>query len=270
MIEILISYIRNIKNYYFPNKNPFGKRILASKEDYLSIFNEAKNIKYTDIDKLENENGFKVEKNWLDELALHTQVVIKESPINYQHGRVLYSELRKYIQNDNIKNINILEVGTARGFSSICMSKAINDDAKINGKINTIDIISNDQKIYWNCIDDLESKKTRKELLKSWQKELNNISFFTGPSAFVLKKIRFNRIHFAYIDGMHDYFSTKKEFTYISNKQLIGDLIIFDDYSNSFPGIIKLIDQIKNNKSYEITIISSSKDRAYAIAKKII
>ena len=62
MIEILISYIRNIKNYYFPNKNPFGKRILASKEDYLSIFNEAKNIKYTDIDKLENENGFKVEK----------------------------------------------------------------------------------------------------------------------------------------------------------------------------------------------------------------
>ena len=69
---------------------------------------------------------------------------------------------------------------------------------------------------------------------------------------------------------MHDYFSTKKEFTYISNKQLIGDLIIFDDYSNSFPGIIKLIDQIKNDKSYEITIISSSKDRAYAIAKKII
>ena len=37
------------------------------------------------------------------------------------------------------------------------MSKAIND-ANIKGKIITIDIIPNDQKIYWNCIDDCNQK----------------------------------------------------------------------------------------------------------------
>ena len=46
------------------------------------------------------------------------------------------------------------------------MSKAIND-SKINGKIITIDIIPNNKKFFWNCIDD-KSKKTRKELLNNW------------------------------------------------------------------------------------------------------
>ena len=65
----------------------------------------------------------------------------------------MYSLLRKYIQDQNINYIKILEIGTARGFSSICMSKAINDTG-IKGVINTIDIIPHKKEIYWNCIDD--------------------------------------------------------------------------------------------------------------------
>ena len=44
--------------------------------------------KFLEIDNLENSTGFNVDKAWLDELALHTQVVKKKSAINYQHGRV--------------------------------------------------------------------------------------------------------------------------------------------------------------------------------------
>ena len=32
MIENLISYLRDFRNYYFPKKNPFGKDVQASKE----------------------------------------------------------------------------------------------------------------------------------------------------------------------------------------------------------------------------------------------
>ena len=42
MIKILINFIRDFKNYFFPIKNPFGKKILASKDYYLNVFEEAK------------------------------------------------------------------------------------------------------------------------------------------------------------------------------------------------------------------------------------
>ena len=268
MIKNIASYLRDFKNYYFPPKNPFGVNIQATKDYYLSIFEKAKNEKFLEVEKLEKSSGFKIDKSWLDELALHTKVVKKDSAINYQHGRILYSKLREYIKEKNINFINIVEIGTARGFSSICMSKAIND-AKVNGKIITIDIIPNDIKIFWNCIDDFESKKTRKELLKNWQKEYNNISFLNGPSFFVLKKILFDRIHFAYIDGMHDYLNTKREFEFISSRQQFNDIIIFDDYSKKFPGIIKLVEDIRNKKNYNIEILTSTEQRSYVLAQKL-
>ena len=155
----------------------------------------------------------------VDNLAFHTQIVKKKSSINYQHGRLLYSYLRKYIEDNNIKKINILEIGTARGFSSICMSKAIND-AEIKGVINTIDIIPHKKKIYWNCIDDFEGKKTRENLLSLWSEELKNINFLTGPSSYVLKKIKIEKINFAFIDGMHDYYNVKKELDFVKEKTI--------------------------------------------------
>ena len=72
------------------------------------------------------------------------------------------------------------------------MSKVINDSG-IDGIISTIDIIPHTKKIYWNCIDDLEGKKTRQELLSYWSEELKNIKFLTGPSFYVLKQIKFKK-----------------------------------------------------------------------------
>ena len=95
MIEYLLSILRDTRNYFFPKKNPFGNSIQATKEYYLSTFEKAKNEIYLEVDKLEDSCGFKIDKLWLDELALHTQVVKKESAINYQHGRILYSKLSK-------------------------------------------------------------------------------------------------------------------------------------------------------------------------------
>ena len=97
---------------------------------------------------------------------MYTQVVIKKSTINYQHGRILYAELCNYIRNNSISNIIILETGTARGFSSVCMSKAISD-CKSVGEINTIDILPNNEKIYWNSISDIDGKKQGQSFCKN-------------------------------------------------------------------------------------------------------
>ena len=269
MISLIKSLLIDLKNILFKKKFFFSEKPLASKEYYLDTFKRVKSFRYNEIDKIEENNGYKIDTSWLNNLALHTQVVKKESEINFQHGRVLYSYLIKYISENNIDFCNILEIGTARGFSSICMSKALND-FNTRGNITTIDLIPHDIKMYWNCIDDLESKKTRKELLTHWHKEIRNITFLVGPSSIVLKKLKLNRIHFAFIDGMHDYLNVKREFEFISKRQIIGDFIIFDDYSKNFPGIIKLVENVKKEKNYKINIVTSAPQRSYTIAHKLI
>ena len=151
MINIFYNSVLNIRN----SINLLKKKItgiylvsepIASKNQYLKIFKKAKLNKNLEIRGLEKEFGFSIKKKWLDNLALKTQIVKKKSTIDYQHGRLLYSmvrrELKKFTKNDNYR---ILEVGTARGFSSIVMSKAISDSNK-KGNIITIDIIPNKKK----------------------------------------------------------------------------------------------------------------------------
>ena len=53
-------------------------------------------------------------------------------------------------------------------------------------------------------------KKNKKRIIKKLKEEFKNINFLTGPSSLILKKLNKDRIHFAYIDGMHDYFNAKK------------------------------------------------------------
>ena len=123
---------------------PFGIMRWAQREIYFKIYEKVLNNNYPEIDNYEDKLGKKIDINWLNKLALQTQVVIKKSSINYQHGRILYAELCNYIQKNSISNVIILETGTARGFSSVCMSKAITD-CKLDGEINTIDILPNNK-----------------------------------------------------------------------------------------------------------------------------
>ena len=101
---------------YFKNRNnPFGLKKLGSKDEYLKLFYQIKDKKYDLIDKIEKQNNFSLNKDWLDNLALQTQIVKKDSQLNYQHGRVVYSYLRKYLlSKDKQEKINIFETGTAR------------------------------------------------------------------------------------------------------------------------------------------------------------
>lgn len=268
MLNHFKSLLRDIKNNFFGINHPFGKKIIATKEFYLKKFEEVKNIRYENVDNYLPVKKYPIEKNWMDTLALHTQIVKKKSQINYQHGRILYSCLKEYILLNQPKHIEILEIGTARGFSSLCMSKSITD-CNIQGNIFTIDIIPHNKAFYWNCIDDHEKPKTREELLSKWYKQMSNIYFITGPSRFVLKKLNLNRINFAFIDGMHDILNVKREFNYVSSRQKKDDIIIFDDVSDNFPDVIKFIENIKTLNTYKIQTLNSEINRSYAICKKI-
>ncbi|MDB5012132.1 MAG: hypothetical protein JWQ25_334, partial [Daejeonella sp.] len=236
---------------------PFGKAPKGTASSYMEIWNKTKQLKYATIDEFEEKLGYSINDTWLNDLALQTQVIIKKLDICYQHGRLLYSVLSFYIsQNSNLKNINIIETGTARGFSCLCMAKALSDAEK-QGKIITFDIIPHDTKMYWNCIADLTGPKSRSELLTKYSQLIDEyIIFIQGDSKYQLKKVSMPRVHFAFLDGKHSYEYILNEFKFLKDRQEKGDIIFFDDYTPKFyPGIVKAVDEICEKYSYSKEVI---------------
>lgn len=248
---------------------PFCKKPISTKENYVKLHKKAILKNHKKVDLFEHRFNYLIDREWFNDLSLITQTCIKKSPLNFNHGRILYSLVSKYI-NDNIKHENksltILETGTARGFSAICMSKAINDQ-NVKGRIVTIDCIPHNRKIFWNCISDFEGEKTREELLKKWEKELYNIIFVQGWTIDTLQKLGLNRINFAFLDAQHSKKSVLNEFKFIYKRQIKGDIIFFDDLTpNLFPGVCEAVKEIENNYPYKIEKLTFDKSRGYAIA----
>lgn len=252
---------------------PFGKKLIATKEDYEKLYKFALEQDDQKVKEFEEKCGFLVNEKWFNNLALHTQVVIKKEKLNFFHGRLLYSLLSKYLNNKKSNNLNIpfivLETGTARGFSSICMAKALIDQ-DCSGIITTIDCIPHEKKILWNCIDDVTGPKTRATLLKNWGKELERIIFIQGWTNEVLDRLAMQRINFAFLDAQHTKTDVLREFEYVSDRQETGDIVVFDDVTKqSFPGVCEAIDFIEKKFPYKIERINFTNKRGYAIAKKI-
>ena len=264
-IVILVDRLVNYRWFNFP----FGRKPMAKRELYEKLALEAAQIKYPEIDEYEHEKGFVIDSEWLHNLALHTQVVIKKSELCYQHGRLIYTTVRDYIHKNHPKYINIIETGTARGFSALSIAKAL-ADADIEEKIITFDLLPHDVAMYWNCIDDLEGPKTRAELLGNYSELINRyLVFCQGDTRIILPKIQISKIHFAFLDGAHTYNYVIHEFECIKDKQERGDIIFFDDYTfDLFPGVVKAVNEICRVHKYSKRVISASKNRGYVIATK--
>jgi len=252
---------------------PFGDKPMASHEDYLMLAKSVRLEAYPEIESYEQQTGFVLDTDWVEELALHTQVVIKDSPLCYAHGRVLYSALSSYLQQypstSSAERISIWETGTARGFSALCMAKALHEQQRA-GVILTFDVLPHQTSMYWNCIDDNEGPKTRAQLLMPWRKLLEEyIVFHQGDTRLELPKVQLERIHFAFLDGAHTYEDVMFEFSHVSNKQLPGDVIVYDDYTpEQFPGLVQAVDEICERHNYRRTDLQAYAGRGYVVAVK--
>jgi len=271
IINPLIHSLNKFSNYIWFNF-PFGKKPMGSKEDYLKLAEETKKNIYPEIDDYENHVGIAIDKIWLDHLALYTQITIKKSQLCYAHGRLLYTVLSDYLikksEDFNKEKIFILETGTARGFSAICMAKALADNSK-DGLILTYDVLPHSTKMFWNSISDsIDGPLTRSELLKHWGHLCQKyILFHQGDTRSELNKVYYDRIHFAFLDGAHTYNDVMFEFSQIKNKQKTGDIIVYDDYNpEKFPGVFKAVNEICEKNNYSMDVIRSSFERGYVVA----
>ncbi|MDA9672737.1 hypothetical protein N9U04_02455, partial [Alphaproteobacteria bacterium] len=56
--------------------SPFCNAPVGSEETYLELWQKAKESDSPEVDRLEKSLGYKVSKEWLDKLALHTQITL--------------------------------------------------------------------------------------------------------------------------------------------------------------------------------------------------
>ncbi len=207
---------------------------------------------------------------FVDELALATQVVPKDEGLDWSHGFLLYAALTSYlVRMDSDRPVTIFETGTARGFSAVCMAKAL-QDAGCAGTILTVDVLHAERPLLWNSIADAEGPRTRLELLEPWSKLVeDHVVFLRGDVSVALEQLGLSRIHFAFLDAEHTHDAVRDELAFVASHQLPGDVIVCDDYTpREFPEIVRAVDELEATGAYEVWRFASSNARGYAYLEK--
>lgn len=188
---------------------------------------------------------------FINQLALISQVTRKKSQIDYGHGFLLLCLIKRIKKNDpNICNLIYFETGTARGFSAITVAYIANKLFQ-NYEVTTIDVLNHHAKRYWNCIGDINGRRSRQELLEAYSSLASRVRFLTQRTSAYMKRIKSHRTHLAFLDGSHNYQDVKREFNWIAESQKIGDIILLDDVTlGQFDGICKFVKKQRTDLRY--------------------
>lgn len=252
--------------YIYWNRDPNPKLLEKDAEVVRAAYKFAVSNIHESVLKKSESLGNPIPNSFIEELGYLTQSSKKISPLNIDHGYLLYSLVRDLASKNN--SLTIFETGTARGFSSIIMSKACYD-ANCYLRLITLDVLPHTKPIYWNSLVDLKGKTSRKQILSRYKKYSKDILFIQINTRVSLPRLHFDRINFAFLDGAHKYEDVITEGTYVASRQTKGDIMVFDDYNQKvFSGIVKAIHEINKKFDYQMELVGGKDERFYAICRK--
>lgn len=235
-----------------------------TQQDYVAAFEAEEKRQYRDIDYYEARTGYAVNRMQLLPAAAILACPIKdhEMPL-WQHGRVLYSTLRRYLADHQGNTvITCVDIGTAKGFSALCMVWAITESAS-KGEVWSVDVLDPFARIPRNTVAECEGFVTLAQVLVPWP-ETSLIKFRHQTSAeFFLDWNR--RTHFAFLDGKHSNETVLAELHALRRLQMPGDIVICDDYQ--MPQVAMAVGEVR--RDYEFEIIAPSEKRKYAIGTRL-
>ena len=179
--------------------------------------------------------------------------------LNYERGLLLYCLITKY------QPKNVLEIGTASGFGTLCMAWAMVEN-NINGKIFTIDPIPINEKTKRVLNDQKNGPKIENISVKElWEKTakkewLDKITPISGYSGKILDEYSLPKFDFGYIDGAHFFDAVKHDFYSFLNHTNNEFGMLFDDYvDRPHYGIKKLVDS-DISKNFDVSLIKTDTD----------
>jgi predicted O-methyltransferase YrrM len=169
-------------------------------------------------------------------------------------GRICHHSvilLNILVNHNNI--INYLEIGTHNGTS---MSYVVNQNKR---QINCYGIDLFEQTIEQYRKDEICLKRTYKNIQKN-NISNSHINLIKGNSISVktyntlkakLNKLNKKTIDLLFIDGDHSYAMTKRDFKNYSRFLSDDGLVVFDDYNQKWPGVIKFCKENLSNKNFK-------------------
>lgn len=164
---------------------------------------------------------------------------------NWWRGPLLYALIRRY------RPTHVLEFGTGRGFSALCMAQAA-VDAGIDSTIWTLDRIAPTQPQAWPIDTGDGPRLTRASLEEVWQAHIpvavrQRIRCLTGTTRSAMARWRREcraPVSMGYIDAGHDYWSVKHDLLAFLRVAEPACTILLDDYTaRSGYGVKRLVDE---------------------------
>jgi predicted O-methyltransferase YrrM len=211
---------------------------------------------------LERATGFALEPERLLSAAKVLACPVKKNPPNWQHGRVLYAVTRRYLADRTDSGpVRTLDIGTAKGFSALCVRFAC-EDAGVEAQSVSLDVIPPEAVIRRNTVAEVDGLKTLPEILQPWL-EAERITFEESTGIEWLLK-HSQRVHVAFVDGKHSGDGVYREGLLLSARQESGDVAVFDDVH--IPDVSQAVDSLAG--LYDIERLQILSNRAYAIARR--
>ncbi len=230
--------------------------------DYARAFDLEREQTYPIVDALEQEFGYAVDRDKLEKAASVLACPVKKHPPNWQHGRLIYAVVRAYFDaRAHSGFMSVLDIGTAKGFSALCLQWALEDAGRV-GQVVSIDVIDPESTEPRNTIADLDGPKTLREILAPWPE--NAYIHFAQSSGIDWLKKHPNPIHVAFVDGKHTGSVVRQEGVLLAARQESGDLAIFDDVH--IPDVSQAVVSLQSD--YKIRFIDLLPERHYAIARR--
>lgn len=236
----------------------------ATREEYEAAFALECQSNYPAIDDFVDIFGHEqeIDGRWFRDAARVLACPVKINPPCWQHGRVLYSSLREFCSSwKSGSPLNVLDIGTAKGFSAIVMARAL-EDAGQPGDITSVDVLDPQARVRRNTVAEVGGLKTLYEIVAPWP-ESRRVKFVCAKAENWLMMHR-ERVHYAFVDGKHSYEAVKKELAYLSQAQQTGDVIVCDDLQ--VPGVEKAIGELRG---YGKQPVRALPNRGYMIMEKL-
>jgi predicted O-methyltransferase YrrM len=228
--------------------------------DYQRAFLKERENEYPAIDAFEQAAGFAIDRARLEDAARVLACPVKVNPPNWQHGRVIYAAARKYLATTS-GAVTFLDIGTAKGFSALCMAWALQDSER-EGQIVSCDVLDPQRRDIRNTVAEVDGPKLLKEVLAPWP-EASLVHFIKKTGADWLRQDDY-RVNIAFIDGKHSYDAVSEEIGLLRVRQEPGDIALFDDVQ--IPGVGKAVTGISD---YAVEHIAAKPDRRYALAVRL-
>jgi hypothetical protein len=226
-------------------------------EDYSNAFEAERKREYPVIEQFEARMGYALDRTMLEDFARVLACPVKKNPPCWQHGRVIYSAARNYSETRQGPIVG-LDIGTAKGFSALCVWFGIHDAGRVTD-VTSVDVIDPCARISRNTVAEVNGLKTLEETLEPWP-EAARIDFRCAPGIdWLLANDK--RVHVAFVDGKHTGTVVAREGWLLSQRQESGDLCIFDDLH--LPDIAKAVNGLR--EYYAIERIDVLPNRAYAV-----